>query len=39
MSQNALAKATNVPGNRVHAIVNRTRDITADSDLRLARFF
>jgi len=28
-----------VPGNRVHAIVNGTRDISGDSDLRLCMFF
>ena len=39
MSQNALAEAIGVPGNRIHAIVNGTRDITADTDLRLCRFF
>jgi len=39
MSQNALAKAIGVPANRIHAIVNGTRDITADTDLRLCRFF
>lgn len=39
LSQNALAKALNVPANRIHAIVNGTRDITADTDLRLCRFF
>ncbi len=39
MSQNQLAHAIGVPGNRIHAIVNGTRDITADSDLRLCRFF
>jgi len=39
MSQNALGKAIGVPGNRIHAIVNGTRDITADTDLRLCRFF
>lgn len=39
MSQNKLAEAIGVPGNRIHAIVNGTRDITADSDLRLCRFF
>ncbi|MDP1554782.1 MAG: hypothetical protein Q8L84_04910, partial [Hyphomonas sp.] len=27
------------PGNRIHAIVNGTRDITADTDLRLCKFF
>lgn len=39
MSQNALAKAIGVPSNRIHAIVNGTRDITADTDLRLCKFF
>ena len=39
MSQNQLAHAIGVPGNRIHAIANGTRDITADTDLRLCRFF
>jgi addiction module HigA family antidote len=39
MSQNALAKAIGVPANRIHAIVNGERDVTADTDLRLCRFF
>ena len=39
MSQNQLAQAIGVPGNRIHAIVNGTRDITADTDLRLCKFF
>ncbi len=39
MSQNALGKAIGVPSNRIHAIVNGTRDITADTDLRLCKFF
>jgi antitoxin HigA-1 len=39
MSQNQLAHAICVPGNRIHAIVNGSRDITADTDLRLCRFF
>jgi addiction module HigA family antidote len=39
ISQNKLAEAIGVPGNRIHAIVNGTRDITADTDLRLCRFF
>ncbi|HLJ20233.1 MAG TPA: HigA family addiction module antitoxin [Stellaceae bacterium] len=39
MSQNQLAHAIGVPGNRIHAIINGTRDITADTDLRLCRFF
>jgi addiction module HigA family antidote len=39
MSQNKLAEAIGVPGNRIHAIVNGTRDITADTDLRLCKYF
>jgi addiction module HigA family antidote len=39
MSQNQLAQAIGVPGNRVHAIVNGTRSITGDTDLRLCKFF
>ncbi|HEV2098626.1 MAG TPA: HigA family addiction module antitoxin [Stellaceae bacterium] len=39
MSQNQLAQAIGVPGNRIHAIVNGNRDISADTDLRLCRFF
>ncbi|WP_069791062.1 HigA family addiction module antitoxin (plasmid) [Cyanobacterium sp. IPPAS B-1200] len=39
MSQNALARAINVPPNRIHGIVKGTRSITADTDLRLCRFF
>ena len=38
MSQNQLAKALNVPSNRIHAIVNGTRRISADTDLRLSKF-
>ena len=39
VSQNQLAQAIGVPGNRIHAIVNGTRDISADTDLRLCKFF
>jgi addiction module HigA family antidote len=39
MSQNALADALCVPRNRIHAIVNGTRGISADTDLRLCKFF
>jgi len=35
----ALAKAIGVPTNRVTGIVNGDRSITADTALRLARFF
>ena len=34
-----LTCAIGVPGNRIHAIVNGTRDITGDTDLRLCKFF
>lgn len=39
LSQNAVAKAISVPPNRIHAIVNGTRRVTADTDLRLCKFF
>jgi addiction module HigA family antidote len=39
MSQNALARAINVPPNRIHAIIKGTRSITADTDLRLCHYF
>jgi antitoxin HigA-1 len=39
MSQNRLAHAIGVPSNRIHAIVNGTRAITSDTDLRLCKFF
>jgi antitoxin HigA-1 len=39
MSQNQLARAIRVPANRIHAIVRGTRDISADTDLRLGKFF
>jgi addiction module HigA family antidote len=39
MSQNHLAHAIGVPPNRIHAIVKGSRDITADTDLRLCKFF
>lgn len=39
LSQNALAKALNVPANRIHAIVKGARAVTADTDLRLCRYF
>lgn len=47
MSQNALARAINVPPNRIHAIIKgdpegiccAARTITADTDLRLCRYF
>lgn len=39
MSQNRLAHAIGVPPNRIHLIVSGSRDITADTDLRLCKFF
>jgi antitoxin HigA-1 len=38
-SQNQLAHAIGVPGNRIDAIVNGTRNITGDTELRLCKFF
>jgi addiction module HigA family antidote len=39
LSQNALAKALHVTPRRINEIVNRKRAITADTALRLAKFF
>ncbi|OGI02287.1 MAG: addiction module antidote protein, HigA family [Candidatus Melainabacteria bacterium GWF2_37_15] len=39
LSQNALARAIFVPPNRIHQILKGTRRITADTDLRLTKFF
>ena len=39
MSANALAKALNVPAPRVNDIVRERRGVTADSAMRLARYF
>lgn len=39
LSANALARALDVPANRVTEILNGKRSITADTALRLARFF
>ena len=39
LSQNALARAIHVPPRRINEIVHGRRAITADTDLRLARFF
>jgi antitoxin HigA-1 len=39
MSQNELAHAIGVPPNRIHAIIKGARAITADTDLRLCKFF
>jgi addiction module HigA family antidote len=39
LSQNALARALNVPQRRINEIVLEKRGITADTALRLARYF
>ncbi len=39
ISQNALARAIHVPPRRINEIVLGKRDVSADTDLRLARFF
>lgn len=39
ISQNALARAIHVPPRRINEIVHGRRAITADTDLRLARYF
>lgn len=39
LSANALAKALDVPTNRITAILNEQRGVTADTALRLAKFF
>src|SRR5450759_3793986 len=39
LTMNQLAKALHVPPNRITAIVNGTRGITAETALRLARYF
>jgi addiction module HigA family antidote len=39
LSQNALARALNVPPRRINEIVLEKRGITADTALRLARYF
>jgi addiction module HigA family antidote len=39
LSQNALARALRVPPRRINEIVLGRRAVTADTDLRLARYF
>jgi addiction module HigA family antidote len=39
LSQNALARALHVPPRRINEIVMEKRGVTADTALRLARFF
>ncbi len=39
LSQNTLARAVHVPPRRINEIVLGKRAVTADTDLRLARYF
>lgn len=39
LSQNALALAIGVPSNRINGIINGVRGMTADTDLRLTKYF
>jgi len=39
LTQNALARAIRVPARRINEIVLGKRAVTADTDLRLARYF
>ncbi|MFC3316480.1 HigA family addiction module antitoxin [Rhizobium rosettiformans] len=39
LSQNALARALHVPPRRINEIVLGKRSLTADTDLRLSRYF
>lgn len=39
LSANAFSKALGVPANRITAILNEQRGVTADTALRLAQFF
>ena len=39
ISQNVLARAADVPPRRINEIVLGKRAVTADTDLRLARYF
>jgi addiction module HigA family antidote len=39
LSQNALARAINVPPRRINEIVLGQRAVTADTDLRLSRYY
>ena len=39
ITQNKLAKDINVPANRVSQIIHGKREITADTALRLAKYF
>ena len=39
LSANAIGRAIGVPGNRISDIVRQRRDVSADTAIRLGRFF
>jgi antitoxin HigA-1 len=39
LSANALGRAIDVPGNRISDIIRQRRDVSADTAIRLGRFF
>ncbi|MDF2780407.1 MAG: higA, partial [Geminicoccaceae bacterium] len=39
LSQNALARSLRVPPRRINELVHSRRAVSADTDLRLARYF
>jgi addiction module HigA family antidote len=39
ISQNALSKALGIPQNRLSDIINGKRGVSADTDLRLCKYF
>ena len=39
LSASSLAKYLSVPANRIYSIIKGTRSVTADTALRLAKFF
>ena len=39
ISQNSLAKALGIPQNRISDIINGKRGVSADTDLRLCKYF
>ncbi len=39
LSANALGRAVGVPGNRISDIIRQRRDVSADTAIRLGRYF
>ena len=39
LSQNALAKSIGVPSNRINEIIRGKRGVSADTDLRITKYF